>query len=190
MSTAVFGAPEWRARSGRSVRPSETGELFFGHLRGYLAPDAVMDAEEYFQAREDARRGRWRWSLNPDYVVYPRQASEVEPRPGVRVVDESSGRSRDVGREVLDACDATVSVFGRTAIAYFAAHPEPKPWQDASQGQIWELDVVGVSNWVAVEAGDSDEPRAVFRDPHTMVTLEVDDPAITAGRRIWPEDAS
>ena len=179
---------QFRARSGRLVKPQKDGSVRFDHGHGYLSRETAMDAEEYFQAKRDAELGRWRDPVMPDRVVSPIGDGAIH------VYNEVSREYSVFERPSFGghAVRTSAGDFGLTDTAdrFFDAHPEPKPWQDASQGQIWELDVVGVSNWVAVEAGDSDEPRAVFRDPHTMVTLEVDDPAITAGRRVWPEDAS
>ena len=69
MSTAVFGAPGFRARSGRTVSARSDGSVMFDHANGYLSPASVMDAEEFFQARRDAELGRWRYPLEPDCLV-------------------------------------------------------------------------------------------------------------------------
>jgi hypothetical protein len=133
MSTAVIGAPEFRARSGRTVRAKADGSVVFDHVNGYLGPEQVFDAEEFFQARRDLELGRWRYPLNPDYVVYVR-----EPYPGelrrVRAIQESTG-------DFVDTVEGTTldGPFKDAARAYFEAHPERKPWEDAKPGEFWAL---------------------------------------------------
>lgn len=140
---------------------------------------------EFFQAERDEELGRWRWPENPDYVVYPKVGSEVEPTAGARVVHEKSGRSKDVGREVISACDAVVSVFGQAARTYFDAHPEPKPWEDAKPGDIWVLSVEGVESY-AVHATAGFLGEVVFKTiAGTNVNMRSS--VITDARRIWPE---
>lgn len=149
--------------------------------------DRTEALREFFRAEHDEELGRWRWPENPDYVVYPKSSSETEPSPGVRVVHESSGRSKDVGRVVASACEAAVSVFGKAACAYFAANPERKPWHDAKSGEAWALTVDGEEYPWGVGDG-VDAGRFVYLGGLTNIPL--DHPSITAGRRLWPEDAS
>ncbi|MDH5133628.1 MULTISPECIES: hypothetical protein [unclassified Microbacterium] len=134
---------------------------------------------EFFQHERDEELGRWRWPDNPDYVVYVKCESESKPRAGVRVLHERTGRSRDIGRAVVNACEATVSRFGRAARAYFEAHPERKPWEDAITGEIWALTLEShVTAWTMNKRGKFEDPDSTI-DPHS--------PMITDGRRIWPE---
>lgn len=135
---------------------------------------------EFFQHERDEQLGRWRWPENPDYVVYPPEAGFV------KVLHESTAKTSVFER----AWQRIDDDHDRAARAYFDAHPESKPWQNAEYGELWSLDVIGTSMWVVLEAGDDDEPRPVFRDIRTMVTLSLDDIAITGGRRVWPEATS
>lgn len=179
MSTAVIGAPEFRARSGRTVRAKADGSVVFDHVNGYLGPEQVFDAEEFFQAKRDAELGRWRHPQNPDYVVYPDEDGDVV------VLNEGEGISssliirRDLAQRNPDH-PAT-----QAARAYFEAHPERKPWEDADDGEVWVL-VSGeyrpgapwyrlAGQWVSI-AGNHPFPHRAF--------------TITDGHRIWPEDAS
>lgn len=121
MSTAVFGAPEWRARSGRTVKQREDGTLVIGTLDGYLSPEAVMDVEEWAQAKRDAELGRWRVPTQPDIVVYP-----VEDGNKVRVFsEEECYLSHVITRDEATAEFDPTSAMGN-ARAYFDAHPEQK----------------------------------------------------------------
>lgn len=142
MSTAVFGAPEFKTRSGRIVKPQPDGSIGFAGLNGYLGKSIVMDAEEYFQAKRDAELGRWRYPLAPDYVVYRDKARAGGLTDGtVVVIHEPSG-----DRAWMDP-DGAYSVDGGTAPAiteagraYFKAFPfTRKPWQSARPGEVWVL---------------------------------------------------
>lgn len=138
---------------------------------------------EFFQHERDEELGRWRWPENPDYVVYVKCESESEPRAGVRVLHERTGRSRDIGRAVVNACEATVSRFGRAARAYFEAHPERKPWHDATEGEVW---IVTPSK--ALTCGERVQYPAIFQAGRFRDhggSWEARD--LTAARRIWPE---
>jgi len=124
MSTAVFGAPEFKAASGRAVRQDAIGALHFDRGNGYLGPEQVFDAEEFFQAREDARRGRWRSPLHPDFVVYPADGDSAI------VVDESDGMSVWLDRTA--ARDDDEDLYLVVGTEYFEAHSERKrPWAEA-----------------------------------------------------------
>lgn len=182
MSTAVIGAPEFRARSGRTVRSNEDGSVTFEGVRGYLGPEQVFDAEEYFQVREDARRGRWRSPQHPDFVCYDRDGS-------VFVIDERDGRSVFMQRGYIMP---GLPEYSEVAIAYFEAHPEPKPWQQAEHGEAWALRLVG-STVAAAEGVETVWQYNVHSRAFVSQdfgSLRFDDALIADGRRIWPEDAS
>jgi hypothetical protein len=71
----------------------------------------------------------------------------------------------------------------RAARAYFAAHPEPepRPWEDAQEGEVWLLDLTasGESAWFV--NGD------YFQNVKTLANRPKNDVSFRAGRRIWPE---
>ena len=180
MSTAVFGAPEFRARSGRTVSARSDGSVMFDHANGYLSPASVMDAEEFFQHERDKELGRWRWPENPDYVV------KHDPL-GVRiahVLHEPSFAAR-----VVRPSDETVGLgsprdmeFLGAARAYFDSHPEPKAWHDAKPEEVWLMGS-GLHEFVALVSVDG---KFRFADGSDMAVTE----EFATGRRIWPEDAS
>lgn len=186
MSTAVFGAPEFRARSGRTVSARSDGSVMFDHANGYLSPASVMDAEEFFQAKRDFDLGRWRWPENPDYVVYSN-----DPVARLRVVRESDGFVA-----LLDeATDDAGYSFQEAARAYFEAHPERKPWHAPDAGDHW---VLHIAHGMALSGDEylykytrwGSQGRWGFVPTDGGSVLDPTDPTITAGRRIWPEDAS
>lgn len=172
----------WELRSNGAIYSSDRAAY------PLIGKDAVKALRGLFLHERDQELGRWRWPENPDYVVYRKAASASEPHPGVRVVHEATGRSRDIGVEVNNACDPTVSMFGRAARAYFAAHPEPKPWHDAKPGEVWVLTVDGYEDMV-MTVHESKYGGYRFRLTDQDGTIyALDTPAITAGRRIWPEE--
>lgn len=155
----------------------------------FLSTKETEAAREFFKHEADEQLGRWRWPENPDYVIYAKKESDSEPRTGVRVVHEATGRSRDIGRDVVEACEATVSTFGRAARAYFEDHPERKPWEGANPGEVWLLTLEGVES--AFYPSKSLDRHFTPVAPNTGTTaVPMNWPEITAGRRIWPEDAS
>ena len=134
---------------------------------------------EYFQAERDEELGRWRDPEIPDMVVYPHDDVTIT------VLDEVDGeRCWWTRGDELDAHQERFPGFD-TARAYFAAHPEPKPWHAARPDcdEIWVLTIHGYEQPVYVtEFGG--EPA--FQVPGGE-TMSLSHGAITAGRRIWPE---
>lgn len=136
------------------------------------------------RAEEDARLARWRWPENPDYVVYPRDTYPPENARRVRVILEPTG-------DFVDTVEGSTidGPFKDAARAYFDAHPEPKPWYDAGPAEVWDVDLPsgGMRAVTVYSARHEDEPVTVFRDAHTQVEIETDDPTIRDARRIYPE---
>lgn len=112
---------EFKARSGRVVKPQPDGSIRFELAHGYLDRGTAMDAEEYFQTKRDAELDRWRDPLSPDYVVYPITGDRV------RVFRERQGTFEDFARE--DALVRSSWLPRRVAYAYFEAHPVQE-WED------------------------------------------------------------
>lgn len=183
MSTAVFGAPEWRAWSGRVIKPLEDGTITFAGSHGYLAPRTAMDAEEYFQAKRDEELGRWRWPENPGYVVY----APVGYSHYVRVLDERSAILEVIHREHLEGRG---SLMAQAARAYFAAHPDRKPWEEAQVGDFWVVHHMGMRETCRVD-DSSGVIRFVGVDGHeTHVSMPVTHPSITDAVQLVVSDAS
>ena len=170
---------EFTASNGETIDPLP--DLY--HALGYT--DVQVDAlREFFQHERDEQLGRWRWAANPDYVVTP---FEGDP-DHVLVVQESAGVACEFWRASTSGPSLTGyhSRLAPSARAYFAAHPEPKPWHDAKEGEVWVPTTENV--------GDEIPARVALvngiRNFEWVVGLHrkpVDDPLITAGRRIWPE---
>ena len=137
---------------------------------------------EYFQAERDEQLGRWRDPEIPDMVVYPHDDVTIT------VLDEVDGKRFWWTRgDELDARQERFPGFD-TARAYFAAHPNPKPWDAAQPDEVWALTI-------------NNDREEVFRcGEHGLYQLKTGNPIgsllscshnkITAGRRIWPEGAA
>ncbi|SDG22759.1 hypothetical protein [Microbacterium sp. 77mftsu3.1] len=140
------------------------------------AGDDVQALREFFRAEEDERLGRWRWPYegNRHIVVYPIQQNPDR----VLVIDEAAGTASYRDRGEQD--DRFKTAETEAAAAYFDAHPESKPWHDAKIGEVWILTI------------DGDESPVAFRPglASHMDGRRADVDHATAGRRIWPEDAS
>ncbi len=177
---ASNGVPVRRTTAG-TLSFTRNGEWDLGALTGISASQEEA-LREFFQYERDQELGRWRWPENPNHVVYPKKASVVEPHPGFRVVHEPTGRSRDVAAidtpEFRD--NASLTRFGAAAKAYAAAHPEPKPWHEAVEGEVWLLMFPNSTQAWFVNGG-------YFQNVRTLTNINKTDPCITAGRRIWPE---
>lgn len=129
---------------------------------------------EFFQHKRDEALGRWRWPENPDYVVYPPEAGFV------MVLHEPTAKTT-VYERAWHRIDSDADVAAR---AYFDAHPETKPWEDAISGEVWELTLRDGSKHLA-RAGFGDFSHLFeFTADFSMSKKHMD---ITAGRRVWPE---
>jgi len=136
---------------------------------------------EMLDHERDEELGRWRARENPAYVVYPDEDGDVI------VLDETTGRaSSPVIRSELTQWNPSHATT-KAARAYFEAHPERKPWEDAKPGDVWELTYGGESTAHVYTNRCAGE--FAFIADRAIFTLG--DPDITAGRKIWSEgDAS
>lgn len=140
-----------------------------------LAGVHVDALREFFQHKRDEELGRWRWPENAEYVVYP---TNVKSR--VRVLRETG-----VGDlEWVDRGDERSYEFCHAARAYFEAHPEPKPWQNAKPGEVWVLWTADGED-AAYSVMSVRESGIVFESHEGRYSLG--DTDITNARRIWPE---
>lgn len=148
----------------------------------YIRPDQKVALEEYFQAKRDKELGRWRWPENPDYFVVPRD-KKVRGRRVVRVFQESRGRVNDFFED--DSRIEETHATARAARDYFSAHPEPKPWLGARPGEVWVFTWALGSKQPALILNNG---KFVLRDNDSSEKeYSLDEPAIEAGHRIWPE---
>lgn len=145
--------------------------------------ERVSALREFFQHERDEELGRWRWPENPDWVAIEGERSTG--RRTVVLVDERTLERHWLNDLVMDS-DGYRETKHEAARAYFEANPEPepepKPWHDAKNGEAWVITWKGGEFAVVCDG-------AYFNWPFGS-TQAVIDPDITAGRRLWPEDAS
>lgn len=174
----------FRATDGTHVDVHDSGSRIDIKCTGssgeqhFLSVKETQAAREFFQHERDKDLGRWRWPENPDYVVMDDGLNFV------KILHEPSMETTTWERGWKD----TRSVADEAGVAYFEAHPERKPWEDAKQGEAWELTF-------SETGGGGTEPwivhKGTFRDPDYVNHVPLNDSTITDGRRIWPEgDAS
>lgn len=171
------------ASNGVEVEITENGCLGTGGSIGqtFVGPKALKALREFFQHERDQELGRWRDPVNRDLVVYRLPELDDEFGRTVQVMDETTGDTffywEELGRPSED-------IRGReTADRYFEAHPEPKPWDEAKTGEVWELtDSNGRGQlWIWDEVDG-------WRSVHTNLLSSRVGKESTAGRRIWPEE--
>ena len=138
-----------------------------------LSEEEMDELRAHLQAERDEQLGRWRDPENPDCICYPVAGDPDD----IWVVYEGSGLA--YMRERNQAFYAG-NRFSEVARRYFAAHPEPKPWEDAKPGEVWVLTRWGTAEPFLVTDGE-------FVTADLAVIVDLDDDSITAGRRIWPE---
>ena len=177
---------KFTASNGVEIEITEIGGIFaksgYGHIQA--GPGGTKALREFFQHERDRELGRWRDPVNRDLVVYRRPEEDDCDGRAVVVLDDSTGVAFTYWEKYgLDGQGVTRYEKGKEAAGrYFAAHPETKPWEEAEQGEIWELTGAdglkqawvrnGTGGWVSINA-----LKAVYYDGK----------GVTAGRRIWPE---
>ena len=146
---------------------------------GGYDPRRVTDAlREYFQRERDTQLGRWRDPQNPDMVCFP----VVGALDAVWVVYEGDGSRYHATR--TDWERIRPHYVSETAGRYFAAHPEPEPWDAAQPDEIWVLTI------------NNDTEEVFHCGERGLYSLKTGNPLgsllscgsnkITAGHRIWP----
>lgn len=131
---------------------------------------------EFFQAEEDRRLGRWRWPENPDISVRALNERII----GV-LRETPEGRAYgQFGRNDRSSDDP----MSQAARAYFDAHPEPKPWHHAEEGEVWVFSThEGVFPAFIESRLDHAGPVLTFDSETREYALT--DPQITDGHCIW-----
>lgn len=174
------------ASSGVKIEPTPLG-IVMHSTSGYKYPmytSEVAALREFLQHERDEELGRWRSKLHPEWVGYYNG-----PNAGV-LIDERCGAVHDIARSHV--YDAIVTVL---STEYFAAHPEPKPWRDAKNGDLWQVKFD--------DDEEDDDSRCALVAELTGRGLRfvianglmapahyaLDEPRIVMGRRIWPDSS-
>ncbi|MDF2047103.1 hypothetical protein P2P98_13125 [Microbacterium sp. Kw_RZR3] len=176
--TASNGIPVHLTTDASNVPVLTTLTKEFAHPFISARGDDVQALREFFQAEADERVGRWRDPEDAVFVVYSGGAWDGVYSP-IRVVAERNGASWLLDREDHEPnVPATVLAVARR---YFDAHPEPKPWHDAAEGEVWILMFANSSHAWFVN-GD------YFQSTKTLTNIAKTDEGIIAGRCIFPEE--
>lgn len=165
----VATRPGWEVVGAQ--RPDSSG---VGFGKGSETHKALR---EFFQHERDQELGRWRWPEYPEYVVHPHPVSSDE----VLVRSERGGEER-----VWRGEERPGNYLHDAARAYFAAHPEPKPWHEAMPGEVWVVRVTDEDLVMTVHESEYGGLRFRRNDRHGTI-YALDTPSIREGRRIWPE---
>lgn len=174
------------ASNGIGIEVNDNEQIIFDVPNRPTSPVWMRSVEidalrEYVIAEEDKRLGRWRWPENPDYVVYPNDATSR-----LRIVRESDGYVALVYNPENES-----GGFKAAAIAYDDAHAEPKPWYDAQNGEVWILvtPATGERPYQVVRTED-DGFRFFLIGGYEGFRpgLFPQEAQIKAGRRIWPTE--
>ena len=177
---------EFVASNGIRVYLDESRSVqWSGSVHGERKDRITQAFREFFQHERDAELGRWRSKINPDVVVYTAKEDDY------RQVEFVNERTREV--TLFARWEAELLGGDSVYAEFFAAHPEPKPWESAKPGEVWRLTVHGKEREYATIMG-----RATFPHPvdhlYFMPTTDVSAPklgakatVISAGRRLYPE---
>lgn len=152
-----------------------------------LFSDDAAALRECFLHERDQELGRWRWPENPDYVVYPDQARKYIEQPAVIVVNERDGAVAYCGKDgaySASGIGASDDWCEPAARAYFAAHPEPKPWHAAKPGEVWELTYLPLGEKARTRPFGVDMSGKFRTTQGVRVAPFIE---IIGARRIWPE---
>ena len=165
-----------KASNGASVHLDSNGRMTFRRdsplCVNTLEAFWVQAAREYFQAERDEELGRWRDPENPDYVAYRTPEDDDGCGRCILLLDENTGDNHWEWERIATS---------GPGLRYFAAHPEPKPWEEAKAGEVWILTRYGAEEPFFVTGGE-------FTSTDLAVATDLDDLRITDGRRIWPEE--
>lgn len=186
---------EFTASNGYKVTPNGDGaNVHQGIMSTPIYPDEMQALREFFQAEADERAGRWRYLDEPQYVVYYDQMQDR-----VTVFNENLMDDEDGGCGISRGNTLDYPSVQHIAQAYFAAHPEPKPWHDAKPGEVWSITGPSIDREAPKSGGggaialcfeDLTEPEPqlwfVYPDGGASDNIEVTDKVITAGYRIHP----
>lgn len=155
-------------------------DLWFaiGESADLLTAHEVEALREYFIQERDEQLGRWRSPEHPDFAVYP-----IKDGDAVWVLNEAeAGAIRASAPATRINARATNNPYDLAANAYFAAHPEPKPWEvDPKFGDAWVF-----------KSADSDrELLAVWRATNggelrwAATDGLVNRADLSSGRKVW-----
>lgn len=168
------------ASNGVEIEIAPGGHLLMPPAAIGLGEESQQALREFFLHERDKELWRWRSGDEPNWVVYH--------APNVNgdhyVVNELTGYTalwgRDTARDSIHSGESKA-----IAVEYFAAHPEPRPWHDARDGQLWLIrfdDFPDTDVSALVKGG-----MFVYNDHCHEGTATLEDSSIVGGTQIWPE---
>lgn len=121
------------ASNGMTVERDHNNDVVIDRSIGcasvFMADGTALALREFFQHERDEGLGRWRWPLYSEYVVY-------SGRQPVLVLNELTGDTLRARRDDEYKENREGTIYN-AAVAYFEAHPERKPWEDATYKDVW-----------------------------------------------------
>lgn len=143
---------------------------------------------EFFQHERDEERDMWRSSKDRTWTAVRRNNT-------IYFQNEDHERSFHFVPKLEGSIRAWSSDLQALAYEYIEAHPERKPWHAPDAGDHWALHI---AHGMALSGDEhlykytrwGSQGRWGFVPTDGGSVLDPTDPTITAGRRIWPEDAS
>ncbi|WP_171010958.1 MULTISPECIES: hypothetical protein [unclassified Microbacterium] len=176
---------------GRRARGDE-GQYLDTHATG--GPEGIVALREFFQHERDETRGLWRSAADPTWTAVRRNTC-------IYFQNEDHERSFHFVPKLEASIKSWSSDLQALAYEYIEAHPERKPWEDATYKDVWVWtttdDTEEALGWVAGDGtwdiitpkGDgikaAENPMAALVD----AGFEKFSGTVTGVRRT-PEDAS
>lgn len=147
---------------------------------GIISAKEARALKYVFQDQKDIDLGRWRSEVKGWMVVYPQVGSDL-----VLVLNELDGTTRLFERDEVARGQVILNDYEHTARAYYNAHPLPKPWQNAKNNEVWELEFSdGTKGAFIMNA--THLAGAVFGNAETYLLTNSDN--IVGGKRLYPQE--
>ena len=175
------------ASNGMTVDRDHNGDVLLDRATTqslYMKDGTALALREFFQHERDEELGRWRDPDNPRLTVYPTEGYETDE---ITILDDVDAETYTITRASAERSQG--GWWHDTAKAYFEAHPERKPWEDAKDGEIWEFTLGCSSGQYLADGGRFFLlPLRAPSDPGWKPASFASN--FETGERIWPEDAS
>ncbi len=177
---------EFTASNGVVISHNDRGLLRLDTPRGesnFVPLLHEVALREHFRAERDAEMNRWRSSTSSWVVVY----RETRLANHFMTLDETTGLGRMWA--IWGSPPGTSgggedwSLHAAVAAEYRAAHANPKPWQEAVVGEVWDVFIDGERHDLTVV--EEDEVGLGFFGRRVKCSIRYS--GITAATRIWPE---
>ena len=167
---------EYAASNGYTLKAS-IGSILV-HNRGEevahaLGKFSIEALREFFQHERDEERGLWRSPSDPTWTAVRRNTT-------IYFQNEDHERSFHFVPKLEASIQAWSSDLQALAYEYIKAHPERKPWQDATAEDVW---VITWGNQIMESAARLSREGLFLIIGGGIVRPE----DIRTGRRIWPE---